>query len=174
MKVAAYADLGGLGTKQGPPVAFVWRMPNFLPMLLPWLVVLALLALPSNRSARAWWIWAPLVGVALLGSVLGAAVGAADNEELSSSAQAAGAAAFGLAAVWLLGAGLALRSPAVSIVLMALAFTAASLLAFVVSPVSEQVWDLTHWMSLVLWYLLLFAIVTGVVFAGALNLTGRM
>ena len=57
---------------------------------------------------------------------------------------------------------------------MALAFTAASLLAFVVNPESEQVWDLTHWMSLVLWYLLLFAIVTGVVFAGALDLTGRM
>ena len=35
MKVASYSDLGGLGTKQGPPVGFVWTLPNFLPLLLP-------------------------------------------------------------------------------------------------------------------------------------------
>ena len=147
-------------------------MPNLLPLLLPWLAVLALLALPSNRNARAWWIWAPLVGLALLGAGLGAAAGAADNEGLSYSVQAACAAAFGLAAIWLLGAGLARRCRAVSIVLMALAFAAVSLLAFVVSPVWEQLWDLRQYEPAILLYLLLFWIAGGLVFAGALNLTG--
>jgi hypothetical protein len=172
LKVAAYADLGGLGTKQGPPVRFVWTLPSLLPLLLPWLVVLGLLALPSNRTARAWWIWAPLVVLALLG--VGLEAFAADNEVLSTSTRAAGAAAFGLAAVWLLGAGLARRCRALSIVLMALAFAAVSLQAFLVSPVWEQLWDLRRWEPAILLYVLLFWTAGGLVFAGALNLTGRM
>ena len=55
---------------------------------------------------------------------------------------------------------------------MALAFAAVSLLAFVVSPVWEQLWDLRRWVPAILLYLLLFWIVSGLVFAGALNLTG--
>jgi hypothetical protein len=172
--VAAYSDLGGLGTKQGPPIGVVWPVPNLLPLLLPWLAVLALLALPSNRNGRAWWIWAPLVGLALLGAGLGAAADAADNEGLNFSAQAACAASFGLAAIWLLGAGLARRCWAVSMVLMALAFAAVSLLAFVLSPVWEQLWDLRRYEPAIPLYLLLFWIVGGLVIAGALNLTGRM
>jgi hypothetical protein len=78
--------------------------------------VLGLLALPSNRTGRAWWIWAPLVVLALLGAGLGAFADAANNEGLSFSAQAASAAAFGLAAVWLVGAGLARRCRTLSIV----------------------------------------------------------
>lgn len=149
-------------------------MPNLAPLLLPWLVVLVLLALPSNRNARAWWIWAPLVGVVLLGAGLEAAAGDADNEQLGFSVQAACAAAFGLAAVWLLGAGLARRGRAVSFVLMPLAFTAVSLLAFVVSPVWEQLWDLRRYAPLILLYMLLFWLTGGLVFAGGLNLTGWM
>ncbi|MGO8928160.1 MAG: hypothetical protein ACLQU3_14915 [Limisphaerales bacterium] len=174
LKVAAYADLGGLGTKQGPPVSFAWTMPNFLPLLLPWLVVLGLLALPSNRTARAWWIWVPLAGLALLGIGLGVAADTADNEGLGYMIQTACAAAFGLAAVWLLGTGLARRSRALSLVLMTLAFAAVSLLAFVVSPVWEQLWDLRQWEPTILLYLLLFWIAGGLVFAGGLNLTGWM
>jgi hypothetical protein len=155
-------------------VAVVWPVPNLLPLLLPWLAVLALLALPSNRTARAWWIWAPLVGVALLGGGLRLAADAADNEGLSFSVQAACAAAFGLAAIWLLGAGLARRCRTVSIVLAALAFVAVSLLAFVVSPVWEQLWNLREYESAILLYVLLFWLASGVVFAGALNLTGRL
>ena len=172
--MVAAADVGGLGAERGPAAVFTWPVPNLLPLLLPWLAVLALLALPSNRNARAWWIWAPLVGLALLGAGLGTAADAADNEGLSYSVQAAGAAAFGLAAIWLLGAGLARRCQALSIVLMALAFAAVSLPAFVVSPVWEQLWDLRRWMPAILLYLLLFWIAGGLVFAGALNLTGRM
>ena len=174
LKVAAYADLGGLGTKQGPPVRFVWTLPSVLPLLLPWLVVLGLLALPSNRTARAWWIWAPLAVLALLGGGLGVVTVAADNEGLSYMVQMACAAAFGLAAVWLLGAGLARRGRAISIVLMALAFAAVSLLAFVVSPMWEQLWDLRRYEPAILLYLLLFWLAGGLVFAGGLNLTGWM
>lgn len=172
--MAAYADLGGLGTKQGPAVRFVWTLPNLLPLLLPWLVVLGLLGLPSNRTARAWWIWAPLVVLALLGAGLGVAADAANNEGLSYMVQMACAAALGLAAVWLLGAGLARRGRALSIVLMALAFAAVSLLAFVVSPMWEQLWDLRRYEPAILLYLLLFWIAGGLVYAGGLNLTGWM
>jgi len=172
--VAAYADLGGLGTKQGPAVRFVWTLPNLLPLLLPWLVVLGLLALPSNRTARAWWIWVPLAALALLGTGLGVTADAANNEGLSYMVQTACAAAFGLAAVWLLGAGLARRGRALSIVLMALAFAAVSLLAFVVSPMWEQLWDLRRYEPAILLYMLLFWITGGVAYAGGLNLTGWM
>jgi hypothetical protein len=172
LKVAAYSDLGGLGTKQGPAAHFVWTMPNLLPLLLPWLVVLALLALPLNRNGRAWWIWAPLVTLALIGAGLEAAAQAANNDELSDVVQAVCVTSFGLGAIWLLAASLARRCRALSLVLVALAFAAVSLLAFAVSPVSEQVWDLRQLVPAVLLYLLLSAVATGLVFAGALNLTG--
>ena len=167
LKVAAYADLGGLGARQGPQVPFVWRLLNLLPVLLPWLVVLALLALPSNRNARAWWIWLPLVIL-----VLPAAGLETDDEGLSLSVQAAGAAGFGLAAIWLLGASLARRGRTVSIILMTLAFAAVSLLALAVSPLTELLEGLIEWQSVALFYLILFWMVGGIVFAGALNLTG--
>ncbi|MCX6923213.1 MAG: hypothetical protein NT154_08400 [Verrucomicrobia bacterium] len=174
MKVAAYSDLGGLGTRQGPSVSFVWRMPNILPVLLPWLAVLVLLALPSNRNPRAWWIWAPLIGLALLGAGLDAAAEAASEEEICYSVQTAGAAAFGLATLWLLGSALARRCRALAITFIALAYATISLLAFIASPVWEQMSITVSWDSESFWYLLLFWVVSGVVFAGALNLTGRI
>jgi hypothetical protein len=149
-------------------------MPNLLPVLLPWLVALGLLALPSNRNARAWWIWAPLVVVALLGFGVEAAFDAESNDGLSYIVQAVCAAGFGLTAIWLLGAGLARRCRALGIVLVALAFAAVSLLAFAVSPAGEQMRDLSGREPLLLLYLLLFWIAGGLVYAGALNLTGRM
>jgi len=172
--VAAYSDLAGLGTKQGPPVAFGWTMPNILPLLLPWLAVLVLLALPSNRNPRAWWIWAPLIGLALLGAGLEKAAEALNDGGLNFSVQAACAAAFALAAIWLLGSALARRCRALAIAFMALAFAAVSLLAFVVSPVWEQLSGLSQFEPGVFLYLLLFWVVGGLVFAGALNLTGWM
>jgi hypothetical protein len=172
--VAAYSDLGGLGTKQGPQVGFVWTMPNLLPLLLPWLAVLVLLALPSNRNPRAWWIWVPLSGLALLSLGLGEAAGAADNEGLSYLVQAAGAAAFGLAAIWLLGSALARHWRALAIALMTLAFAAVSLLALVVSPAWDQLWDMMRQEPALPLYLLIFWIASGLTYAGALNLTGWM
>jgi hypothetical protein len=172
--VTAYADLGGLGTKQGPPVALVWKMPNLVPLLLPWLAVLVFLALPSNRDPRAWWIWVPLIGLLLLAAVLQPPILRTNSEGFSYSVQAASAAGFGLAVIWLLGVGLARRCRALGIPLAALAFAAVSLLAFLVSPVSELVADLRQWEPAMFLYLGLFWITGGVVFAGALNLTGRL
>ena len=174
MKVAAYSELGGLGTKQGAPVAFGWTMPNILPLLLPWLAVLVLLALPSNRNPRAWWIWAPLIGLALLGAGLESATEPLNDPGYGYAIRVASAAAFGLAAIWLLGSAMARRCRALAMVFMALAFAMVSLLALAVSPVFEQVWDLRQWESAVVFYLLLFWVVSGLAFAGALNLTGWM
>ena len=172
--MAAYSDLAGLGTKQGPPATFGWTMPNILPLLLPWLAVLVLLALPSNRNPRAWWIWAPLIGLALFGAGLEKAAEALNDGGGDFSVQAACAAAFALAAIWLLGSALARRCRALAIAFMALAFAAVSLLAFVVSPVWEQLSGLSQFEPGVFLYLLLFWVVGGLVFAGALNLTGWM
>ena len=164
-----------MGTKQGPPVAFVWTVPNLLPVLLPWLVVLALLALPSNRTARAWWIWAPLVVFALLDVGLATAFDAQNNEGVSYLAQAGLAAVFGLAAIWLVGASLAQRPRATAILFMTLVFAVVSLLAFLVGPAGEQVWDLSRWVPLALFlYLPMFWLMGGLVHAGGLNLTGWM
>ena len=172
--MAAYADLGGLGTKQGPPAGFAWTMPNILPLLLPWLAVLALLALPSNRNPRAWWIWAPLIGLSLLGAGLESAAETFNDEGYSYVFQAACAAAFGLAAIWLLGSALTRRYRTLAIVFMVIAFAVVSLLAFAVSPAFEQVWDLRRWVAAAVLYLVLFSVVSGIAFAGALNLTGWM
>ena len=174
MTVAAYADLGGLGTKQGPPARFVWTLPNLLPVLLPWLVVLALLALPSNRSPRAWWIWAPLIGLALLATGLEAAFAASIIDYFVPVVQAAVTASFGLATIWLLGASLARRGRALGIVLLAAAGAAVSLLGLVVSPAWDEMRIEVDFASEEFLYLLLVAVLCGLVYAGALNLTGWM
>jgi hypothetical protein len=172
--VAPYADLGGLGTKQGPPVTFAWTMPNILPLLVPWLVMLVLLALPSNRNPRAWWIWAPLIGLALLAAGLEAAFNANGNEDLGYTVQTVVTASFGLAAIWLLGSALARRGRVVAIALLSLAFALVSFLALVTSPVEEELRDLSRWEPALFAYVLLFWWLSGLVFTGALNLTGWM
>lgn len=172
LKVAAYADLGGLGARQGPQIPFVWRLPNLLPVLLPWLIVLALLALPSNRNLRAWWIWAPLVCLALLGVGLETVAEASNDEVFEYFIQGACAAVFGLASIWLMGSALSRRCPALAIMFSALAFAAVSLLAFVVGPAVEQLSGISQLEPAVLLYLVLFWVVGGLVYTGALNLTG--
>jgi hypothetical protein len=143
-------------------------------LLLPWLAVLGLLALRSNRNAQAWWICAPLAVLALLGAGVESAFDVESNDGLGFIVQAAGAAAFGLAAIWLLGEGLARRGRALSMVLMMLAFAAVSLLAFIVSPAGEQLRDLSRWVPLAWLYLVLFWLTGGLAYGGALNLAGRM
>ena len=68
-------------------------------------LILALLALPANRNARAWWIWLPLVltaGAPLILQNLGGALGNFDDS-LDYLVRLVAAGAFGLAAVALLG-----------------------------------------------------------------------
>jgi hypothetical protein len=174
LTVVAYADLGGLGAKQGPPTHFVWRWPNLLPLLLPWLVVLALLALPSNRSAQAWLLWVPLGALALLTMGLQTAFGTEDHQGIAAFIQSVCSVAFGLAAIWLLGAPLARRRRVVGFGLMALGFAAVGLLALVVSQAWEELWSAVNSDREILWNVLFAAVLSGGVYAGALSAAGRM
>jgi len=190
LKVVTSADLGGLGAKEGPPAGFVWTVPNLLLVLPPWLAVVALLVLRSNRNPRAWLVWVPPAALALAGAVLKTPLDTQPDPRLGYSfydgfheacaamlshpAHVVGAAAFGLAAIWLVGTGLARRRRALSIVLMALAFGAVSLLALQTRPVWEQVWGLYPWESDLALNVLVFWVGSGIVYAGALNLTGWM
>jgi len=97
LKVVASADLGGLGARDGTPVEYDWVLPGFAPLLLPWLVILGLLALKPNRRAAAWLIWLPLVFASVIISLLPAADPGGRFFVLAGSGMA-----YGLAAVWLL------------------------------------------------------------------------
>lgn len=56
----ASSDLGGLGAGNGLPFEYNWVLPNITPLFLPWLALVALLALKANRHAAAWLIWLPI------------------------------------------------------------------------------------------------------------------
>lgn len=56
----ASADLGGLGLTDGPPTSFDRVISSSAPVLLPWLIILGLLAAKANQTAQAWLIWLPL------------------------------------------------------------------------------------------------------------------
>jgi len=91
-----------------------WTVAGLLSPLLPWLVILALLALKPNRRRSAWWIWLPLAG---LTAALHCLEPALPSVLADLPDQVAGflidvllALAFGLAALWLLSAYLGWRS----------------------------------------------------------------
>ena len=98
LTIVASSDLGGLGSKDGSPVIYDWVLPSLAPMLLPWLAILAVLALKPNRRAAAWLIWLPL------GAVVACAQAPLEILQLGSYSllDAIPALAMGLAAVWLL------------------------------------------------------------------------
>lgn len=102
LNVVAISDLGRLGAKEGPPAAFEWTPLNPLPALLPWLAILALLALKPNRSISAWWIWLPLAVLALVGVVLRAGVAFLPEEVPDILTEVFSSLVFGVAAAWLL------------------------------------------------------------------------
>ena len=109
LKVVASADLGGLGAKEGPPVAYDWMRASMLPVALPWLAILLLLVFKPNRFPRAWWILAPLAcltcGIGYLPDIWPSMPSQLD-EVLHDLVVAL---AFGVAAVWLLSAYLKSR-----------------------------------------------------------------
>ena len=57
-------DLGGLGGAAGPEWAVNWTATGYVSPALPWLAILAMLALKPNRGWSAWWIWAPVAVLA--------------------------------------------------------------------------------------------------------------
>ncbi len=126
------ADLGGLGAKEGTPVVHSWSFPNLVPILLPWLAVLGLLALRPNRCAQAWWIWVPLGAFAMLSYGLQAVFGSLPSEVQEPFDQIFQALAFGLAAMWLLASYLGRKSRFLSFLGSVAVLAGFSLVAFIV------------------------------------------
>ncbi len=108
--MVSYADVGGLGAREGTPVGCTWEPPPPPPprivavasagakILGTMLVLLPLFLFRANRCAKAWWIWVPVVLAGLAGTVL--AAGLIDEEV--SLVQAICGCVVGQAAVWLL------------------------------------------------------------------------
>jgi hypothetical protein len=103
LKVTAAAELGQLGARVGPPATFRWTRSSLMPLLVPWLALLGLLAWKSNRGWPAWGIWLPLGLVAGFCSYARPLFHFMQAQALDGFAEVFQALAFGLAAVWLLG-----------------------------------------------------------------------
>jgi hypothetical protein len=106
LQIAAARGLGGLGATEGPAITCSWTTAGQIPQLLPWLAILALLALKPNRGWGVWWIWLPLA--ALVGGRHWLLLALHDVPNAGSSTpvelllEVPLALAFGLAALWLL------------------------------------------------------------------------
>jgi hypothetical protein len=99
--------LGGLGATEGPSATCNWTTAGLVPQLLPWLAMLALLALKPNRGWSAWWIWLPLASLAGGCHCLKLAASRSAPNALAEGAlglflEVPVALALGLAALWLL------------------------------------------------------------------------
>ena len=106
LTIVASSDLGALGSRNGSPIAYNWVLPSIAPLLLPWLAILALLALKPNRGWSAWWIWLPLACLAAGCHCLELALRSSDTGlpegMLGVFLEVPVAWGFGLAALWLL------------------------------------------------------------------------
>ena len=108
--MVSYADLGGLGAREGTPVTCTWERPPPPPpriiaaasagvrILVALLGLLPLFLFRPNRSSKAWWIWLPVGTAALVGTAVAFLM---TDEELSLP-QAVCAFVIGLASVWLM------------------------------------------------------------------------
>ena len=134
----AYSELGGLGSKQGAPVVYDWVMPSVMPQVLPWLAILGLLMLKSNRCGSAWWIWVPLGlvgGMASAPTVLGLLL----PSEFEDFMELFSALAFGVAAVWLLSGYLGWKHRMLAFLGILVAQGGFSVLAYVIRHGWEEV-----------------------------------
>jgi hypothetical protein len=127
LTIVASSDLGGLGAKDGSPVAYNWVLPGVTPFLLPWLIILALLILKPNRCAAAWLIWLPLGCVIAFTLAPPSFLPGETNFFLDAIA----ALAIGLAAVWLLANYLRRQNGFVTFLCVLSALAGFSLLAVV-------------------------------------------
>jgi hypothetical protein len=137
--VVSYANLGGLGAREGIPVAHTWEPPLPEPpevyvaattslKVLPWLLILLPLFLfRPNRCSTAWWIWLPVV----LSAVVGITVYGLLTRNERSLPQVVGSFIVGLAAVWLLMPFLGSRHRIVAFFKTLPVLVGFSLLAFV-------------------------------------------
>jgi hypothetical protein len=127
LTIVASSDLGALGSKNGSAIVYNWVLPGAAPLLLPWLVILGLLTLKSNRCAAAWLIWLPL------GCVLALTLSPPDFMPAGTNffLDVIAALALGLAAVWLLANRLRRQHRFVTFLCVVLALAGFSALAAV-------------------------------------------
>jgi len=125
LTIVASSDLGALGSRDGAPVTYDWVLPGFAPLLLPWLAILALLALKPNRCASAWLIWLPL------GCVFGFTLSPPEFMPSGSNffLDVIAALAIGLAAIWLLSDYLRRQNRFLTFLCVLMALAGFSLLA---------------------------------------------
>lgn len=135
--MVAYADLGGLGSKQGAPVVYDWAAASAMPQLLPWLAILGLLLLKPNRCASAWWIVAPLCCTAAIASPPQSVLAFLPASQFEVFLELIGDLGFGLAAAWLLSSYLGGKHRMLAFLGFLLALAAFSGLAVV----SRQGWE---------------------------------
>ncbi len=135
LAIVASSDLGALGAKEGPQVAYDWVLPGFAPLLLPWLAILGLLAFKPNRCGAAWLIWLPLGCLIALTLAPPDILPPGTNFFLDVIA----ALAVGLAAVWLLSNYLRRQHRFVTFLCILSVLTGFSGLAFV----ARQDWSST-------------------------------
>jgi hypothetical protein len=126
LAIITSSDLGGLGPREGLPVTYNWAVPNLAPLLLPWLVILGLLALKPNRCAAALWIWLPAGCVVALTRGQPAILPMGTDVFLDTIT----ALAAGVAAVWLLSDYLRRPNRFVTFLFILLALAGFSVLSF--------------------------------------------
>jgi hypothetical protein len=101
LKLRATADLGALGSKEGPVIVYQWSPPSRLPEFLPALALLLFLLPKRNRPLQTLWFAAPLALTLALEPLFWAIPGIASGAG-AGLREILLAAPFGLAAVWLL------------------------------------------------------------------------
>jgi hypothetical protein len=99
-----------LGATEGPAISCSWTEMGLAPRLLPWLAILALLALKPNRGWASWWIWVPLAVLAAGAHWLQAALPGSPGNGFGEASEILldmpVALGFGLAVLWLLASHL--------------------------------------------------------------------
>ena len=128
----AISDLGGLGAKEGAPVSYRWIPPSLIPSFLPWLAVLLLFLVKSNRCGSAWWIWLPLGCVTAMELMSQSALAFLPSGTADIFLEMAGSLAFGVAAVWLLAPQLARSHRFITFLCLAPTLAGFSLFSFVI------------------------------------------
>lgn len=101
-KFVAVKDLQGLGANEGPGIVYQWSPPSPIPGLIPWLALLILLALPANRTLKAWWIVVPVAVLVLAALKVDAVLSSLNIAPGAEFGRIYKALAMSAAAVWLL------------------------------------------------------------------------
>ena len=132
--IVAIADLGGLGATEGPRVPCDWAAPVSTPFVLPFLLVLGLMALKPNRNGAAWWMMLPA------GCLLVVSMAPPDilPSGMNSLMDALVSFAFGLVAVWLLATYLRRPHRMLTFLFTLGALLASSLLVFALRQIAAS------------------------------------